>query len=284
MMLDLLLAYGDLLELPMASTDGDVRRVFLGAPAFVRRSSGSCVLVGVRPEASPLLDDELSRYIHYEGHVRAVRSPDAVKEIVSSGGLVEIGSAQWLRPPRMTAASDLLADYLMRLDAAGPSGDIADIKLIDSSSPVTYYTGRWRRPLPGDTGHFVSRRPQAFGADLWCFAAFLGGQAVRLIDLPVVPSVAPGADEAWRVQAGLDALAEHPQRFRLRPGANPDGVVMDLFSPLPSWAQRRLDIVGTPLMRSSGALFSYGIHLGEVDEEVAFLRDMLWMSPIESPR
>ena len=37
----------------------------------------------------------------------------------------------------------------------------------------------------------------------------------RLIDLPVGISAAPAADEAWRLQAALDAMAGRPQRFRI---------------------------------------------------------------------
>jgi hypothetical protein len=50
------------------------------------------------------------------------------------------------------------------------------------------------------------------------------------------------------------------------------------MSPIPSWAQRRLDIIGTPMLRSPGALFSYGVRREDVAEELEFLASMLWTS------
>lgn len=277
--LDSLLAYGDLLELPMDSTDAAGRRLFLGAPSFVRRASGSHLLVGVRPDGAALVGEELSALIEYESHVRIVRSPKsvAVEEIIDSSGLLELIAEQWLKAPRAALASEVVEEYVTRLQMAGPSGDIESVRIIDPSAAVTYYRGRWRPPKKNDQGQFVARRPQAFGADIWCFAAVSEGDVVRLIDLPIGVSLAPGADEAWRLQAALDAVDGHPQRVRVRTGAQPGFTVLDLFSPIPSWAQRRLDIVATPVLRSPGALFSYRLPREEAEEELRFLNEMLWM-------
>jgi hypothetical protein len=277
-MLDSLLAYGDLLELPTDSTDAARRRIFLGPPSYIRRASGSYLLMGVRPDATALIGEELSPFIDYEGHVRTVRSSDSAEELIASSGLTELSAEQWLQAPRAAAAGDVVDEYVRRLQAAGPSGDIEDARIIDPSAPVTYYLGRWRAPKRNDEGQFVARRPQAYGADLWCFAAVSRGNVVRLVDLPVAVSLAPGADEAWRLQAALDALAGHPQRMRVRTGGQANLMVIDVFSPLPSWAQRRLDVVGTPLLRSRGALLSYGVPQEEFEEELRFLEEMLWMS------
>lgn len=279
-MLETLIAYGDVLELPTDATDTGGRRIFLGAPAFVRRASGACLLVGVRPDGVPLVGDELSSLIEYEGHVRLIRpaGPFVPVHMLTSARLLDLGVDQWLKAPRVTSANDLIEEYQRRLQAAGPSGDIADLTLVDPSTSVTYYRGRWRPPRKTDDGSFVARRPQAFGADLWCFAQLSHGQVVKLVDLPVGVAVAPAADEAWRLQAALDALAGQPQRARVRVGPRPGSLVLDVFSPLPSWAQRRLDVIGTPLLRSRGALLSYGVPHDEVDEECLFLREMLWMT------
>ena len=279
---DSLVGYGDLLELATESADAEGRRIFLGPPSFVRRTSGSWLLMGVRPEGAPLVGDELSALIDYESHVRIVRSSESVEEMVASSGLTEISAEQWLQAPRVIPAGDLVEDYVRRLHAAGSSGDIDDMRVLDPSAPVTYYRGRWRSPQKNDCGQFVARRPQAFGAELWCFAEVSEGRAVRLVDLPVAASLAPGADEAWRLQAAVDAVAGHPQRVRVRTGTRADSMVMDVFSPLPSWARRRLDIVGTPLLRTAGALFSYGLPHEEVEEELRFLNERLWMSADES--
>ncbi len=279
-MLEALIGYGDLLELPSDTTDPTGRRIFLGAPSFVRRASGSCLLVGIRPDGAALADEELSSLIEYDGHTRMIRSSgsDALDEVLASSGLTELSSEHWLKAPRVVRASDVVNEYQQRLQASGSSGEIDILKVIDPSTPVNYYRGRWREPKKGDRGSFVARRPQAFGADLWSFAAVSDGKVVKLIDLPVGLSLAPAADEAWRLQAAIDAVAGEPQRLRVRAGTRSDSMVLDLFSPLPSWAQRRLDVVGTPLLRSRGALFSYSVPDDEIDEECRFLSDMLWMT------
>jgi len=282
-LLQSLLSYGDLLELPTETPDGTVRRIYLGPPSFVKRSSGSCLMLGIRPDAAPLLGDELSQHIDYEGHVRIMRPAGPVEELVAAGGLTELAPDQWLRAPRPASPSEVIDEHVRRLHAAGPSGEIANLRFIDPTSPVTYYRGRWRTPTKKDNGTVVARRPQAFGADLWCFADLSGGEVRRLLDFPLTLSLTPAADEAWRVQAALDALAGHPQQIRVRASHEPDRVVVDLLSPLPSWAQRRLDVIGTPILRSHGALFSYSLPAEEVEEEVRFLNEMLWLS-VGEPR
>jgi hypothetical protein len=279
--LEALVGYGDLLELPAEDPDSIGLRIYLGPPSFVRRSSGSCLLIGVRPDGAQLVGDELAALIEYEGHVRTVPSSDALDEAIASSGLTELSPEQWLEAPRPATPSELIGEYDSRLQVAGPSGDIADPRVLDPSLPVTYYRGRWRSPKPSDTGTFVARRPQAFGADLWCFAQVTGGHITQLIDLPIFGSLVLGADEAWRLQAAIDATNERHQQVRIQRGAG--RTRLDFFSPLPSWAQRRLDVVGIPLLRERGSLFSYSLPTFEVEEELRFLIDMLWMATNDQP-
>ena len=278
LLVEALVGYGDLLELPLSGTESGGLRLFLGAPGFVRRASGSRLLIGIRPDGAPLVGDALTEVIDYEGHARFVGPSEGLDELLESSELSERTVAQWLRTPRSTAPRELIDEYDTRLGAAGPSGDIEGAQLLDPSSRISYYRGRWRAPKPADNGTFVARRPQAYGADLWCFARVEGGAISQLVDLPLLGSLVPAADEAWRLQAAIDAAAGHPQMARIRAGTNPDTKVLDLFAPLPSWAQRRLDVAATPIGRGKGALFCYSVPTAEVDEEVQFLADMLWMT------
>lgn len=281
-LLDALVSYGDLLELPVAVAGQRSRQIFLGPPAYVPRATDTCLLIGVRPEGASLVGEELLGRVEHEGHVRVARATESdtgsIGEMLGSEGLIELRPEQWLNAPRHATAEDLVASYSARLDAAGPSGDIEGVRVIDPTSRVTYYRGRWRPTRPGDLGRFVARRPQAYGADLWCFAEVVRGDVIRLIDLPVQSSMAPGSDEAWRLQAAIDATAGHAQPLRVRNGVSRELLVLDFFSPVPSWAQRRLDVVATPLLRSHGALFSYGVRRDEADEEIRFLEKMMWLS------
>lgn len=285
-LLNALVSYGDLLELPVADGGHVSRQIFLGPPAFIPRATDTCLLVGVRPEGAPLLGEELSERVDYEGHVRLLRLDDSdettVGETLKSEGLIELQPDQWLGAPRPSSAEEVVHSYGARLEAAGPSGDIEGVRVLDPASNVRYYRGRWRSLRPGDIGRFVVRRPQAFGADLWCFAEIVAGEVVKLIDLPVKSPLSPGADEAWRLQAAIDATAGHAQRLRTRIGLPQETIVLDFFSPLPSWMQRRLDIVGTPLLGSRGALFSYSIPQDEMEEEMGFLETMMWLSAEKS--
>jgi hypothetical protein len=272
-----LVSYGDLLELPYEDEGVARRRLFLGVPAFVRRASDTCLLIGVRPEGAPLVRDDLLAKIEYDAHVRLIRATTpADAELLVADRLTELQPEQWFGTPRIASPEEVVSLYTARLDVARASGDIEGLRIIDPATSVTYYRGRWRPPKPTDTGRFVARRPQAFGADLWCFAEIAGGRATRLVDLPIGSVLVPAADEAWRLQAAIDCLAGHRQRVAVYTDPRSHRSVVDLFSPVPSWMQRRLDVVGTPLLRSRGALFSYALPDSELHEELECLRTMLW--------
>jgi hypothetical protein len=56
--------------------------------------------------------------------------------------------------------------------------------------------------------------------------------------------------------------------------------VIDFFAPVPMWARRRWDAVGTPVTGGSGMLFAYALREDDLAEEVAFIRDRLWLAPV----
>jgi hypothetical protein len=43
-------------------------------------------------------------------------------------------------------------------------------RILDTSRSPTFYSGRWCEPGTKHTGLFVARRPQLYGAALWCVA------------------------------------------------------------------------------------------------------------------
>jgi hypothetical protein len=284
MVLDALVASGDVFELPLDRDGRSYRRLFLGPPAYVRQPSALLVL-GVRPDGAALVGEELGERIAYDRHLRVIESADVDADATALGeeGLFELRIEQWLKLPRQVAAPEVVEGYELRLEAERDSGDIEGVRLIDPDANVAYYRGRWRPPNKADEGRFVARRPQAFGAELWCFAAIANGKVVRLIDLPVVDTLAPAADEALRLQAALDSCSGHPQRIRFTPAAEQGSAVVDLFSPVPSWAQRSLERMGTPVERSRGALFSFFMATTEAEEQISLLENLLWLSVDDSP-
>jgi len=283
LVIDALVGAGDLLELPSGDPDGPKRQIYLGYPAFVRRRSGACIVIGVRPDGEPLATGELAQRIDFDGHLRVVRPGPDLDQLLMVNGIAERSVSQWIQTPRSRSAVQLLAEYAARLDAAGSSGDIDGARILDPAAPVHYYRGRWRAPKSGDSGMFVARRPQAYGADLWCVARLDDGHFVRLVDLPLFGSLLPAADEAWELQAAIDADRGHGQSAKVRATADIGSRAIDFFSPLPSWAQRRLDLFGTPLLAGRGALFTYSLSADEVFEELDFLADRLWMSTETEP-
>jgi len=274
-----LVAYGDLVE--VSPDNGGGRLLYLAPPAFVQTLRGTFVLLGIRPEGAPLLDDSLLPSIRYERHTRTLVAKDQTSMAASLRvtGLQEMNASRWLRAPSECAPVDLVAEIDRRLHSSGDSGDAVGLQLLDPATPVRYYRGRWRPPRSNDQGKFVARREQAYGSDLWSYVQVEGGSTTRVVDLPIQAHSIRGCDEAWRLQAAIDARLGHQQIFRIEQGHG-DGKVLSLFAPPPSWLQRRWDGRGLPV-NSRGALVSYLFEADEVEAEVDFVRRMLWLE--ESP-
>jgi hypothetical protein len=281
--LDLLISIGDLLEL-RAPEGRDRRQLYLGPPSYVVKAPERYLLLGIRPYAAPLVGDALGADVINERHTRSILlAEETASAQLHAIGLHEITRAQWLNAPRAQGFAEFLSELRRRLAGAGRSGQVDGLTLIDPSRPVRYYRGRWRQPKASDHGDFVARRPQAYGADLWCLVRIEGGSPVALIDFPVADPTAPGRDEAWRVQAALDAERRQPHVLRARTAGGSDGsVALDLFAPVPGWAERYLELAGRPVTRWKGSLFSYEVPAAAVRELAEFFSAMLWMQVLEA--
>jgi hypothetical protein len=279
-LLGLLVSAGDLLELRQ-SGDAPGRLLYLGPPSYVELRPGQYLLLGIRPFAAPLISSELARAIQYEGHTRTISlASDGAAAQLSELGLHAIGRKQWVRRPAEMPAGELIRQARERISSAGPAGVVEGLTVIDPAAKVTYYRGRWRPLMRADSGLFVARRPQAYGADLWCAVLVADGTPVRLFDLPAEDPAAPAHDEAWRLQAALDAARGVPQVFRVggMAGAGASaGRTVEFFSPLPRWAERYLQLTGMAVPRTGGALFSYRVAGAAIPDLAGFLKDMLWM-------
>lgn len=282
--LDLVVGSGDLLELRQGS-GRSTRLLYLAPPSYVERAPGTYLLIGVRPFGASLFEDELVDAIDYEGHTRTLRlDPATAHDRLRAVGLHHVPKERWVASPSAGVPADLIRDYLARLDVAGPTGQLDGLHLLDPTRSVRYYSGRWRSPQSGDTGDFIARRPQAYGADLWCVARFEAGVAQRLVEFPLNDPLVPGRDEAWRFQAAVDAQRGYPQQFRVRrSGKDEDDCIFDFFSPLPGFAERYVQFVGLALGKVRGALLSYRVPSAASADMERFLTDMLWMAREEEP-
>lgn len=274
-----LIVTGDLLELhDVVVDDSHVKSTWLFAapPSFVVRPNGAVFLFGVVPDQESFLPDSLAARVRYHGYTRTIMaSPneDLTAELREQG-LQQLSESAWLKCPKAETARDALNRFQRLLSQQPPAGAVSDAEIIDPQQPVTFYRGRWTTPNK-QTGLVVGRRPQEFGAPLWCAMALENGSVARFIDLPLPKVRWRGCDAAWHLQMAIDACGGKPQSYRRR--ASPSGVRLDFFSPIPEWAERRLMIFGRAAPKEK-CLFSYELSVPDAETEERFLQERLWLS------
>lgn len=280
--LEAMIAHGDILEqrdVEEDSAHGMATMLYAAPASFVARESGTVILLGIASDQLSALPDEIEDRIEYVGHLRRLNplSGEDLRADLGQLGLMEISYDRWLRAPRPESAAEHLSQADGLLDRAQPSRDVPGLVLLDPARPVRFYRGRWVE-VRSQTGRFVGRRSQAYGAQLWSYVQLRDGNPERLIDLPAGGSRWRGCDEAWRLQMAIDATRGEPQRFKVHPGPGNTRVI-EFFSPVPMWARRRWDAIGEPVPRS-GCLFAYKLAQAECAEEVRFVHDELWLEEL----
>lgn len=276
---DFLIMAGDLLELnDVATADEDVKGtwVFAAPPSYVRRSDGRIVVTGVVSDQDTYLPSALTGRIVHKGSIRII-APEPGEDLAAAlraQGLQELSEDVWLKSPGVRQPKAVLADAAHRLEAQPPSGQIPDLEILDPDTPPTYYRGRWTAPGTR-SGMFVARRPQEFGAPIWCLVRLEHGSAERLLDLPLKKSRWRACDEAWHIQMAVDFDRGHPQLFRRYQAEQ--SVRFDFFSPLPQWSERRFLVFGASVPRDR-CLMSYELPPNLAEAEEQFLTERLWLS------
>lgn len=279
--LEAMVSHGDLLEFRELDADsGRDRAVLSAAPAaFVSRETGALFLVGIFGDQLSALPEDLAIRINHVGHTRRLipKAGENLRETLKQHGLLEIPFDDWLREPQSGKPAALISRYDHLLDLGRPSGDVPGLRLLDGERSVGYYRDRWVPPHR-QSGRFVARRDQAYGAPLWCYVQVTNGEPQALVDLPLSKSRWRGCDEAWHLQMAIDATRGHPQRLAIRVGPE-DTRIMAFFSPVPMWAQRRWDAVGARV-RSERCLFAYRIAEDELPQELRFIHRALWLDQL----
>jgi len=279
--IEALVAIGDLLELGDVALEGEkVRSTWLVAapPAFVVRQSGIAFVLGLSADEQTPLPTEMRSRVAVDRAIRSIEPHEGedLGAVLREFGLRELSDAGWLRTPRRVDAAALLASYGAKLAACSRSGEVPDLLVLDGGRNTRSYGRRWTPP-GSLTGLFVVRRPQTFGADLWGYAQLHDGVAQKLLDLPLHSERWRGCDAAWRIQMAIDALAGRPQEYRLI--LTDVGSRFEFFSPIPSWARRRLAVIGREV-EPAGCLMSFLIPTSEAAAEEAFLNDLLYLSRV----
>jgi hypothetical protein len=280
-----LMVVGDLLELSQVSVDDPNVKgtwVFAAPPAFITRPSGSTFVIGISPDELTPLPATLASQIQYRSFTRVLPGPpESVTAILRDTGMMEMTTEMWLRSPKEEGAAALKGSLLALLKTRGPSGSIEELEVLDPQSKPSFYKGRWKK-VKSQTGIYVARRPQAYGAPIWCVCRLEDGQTMQILDLPLNEKSSArwrGCDAAWHLQMAIDSCNGTPQTYRKRPASG--GAILDFFSPLPLWARRRLTILGRaePPYRS---LFSYYLPQEELAEEETFMQRRLWLACAEN--
>lgn len=274
---------GDLLELDSVTTeesaDAKGTWVFPAPPSFVVMPSGNIFILGIVPdEISPLPAALNSRLVQENcARILVPKPSEDLPSVLRGYGLLQISDAAWLKMPKVETASSLYETMVRRLTTLDPSGDIAEISILDPSQSVTYYRGRWRKPK-NDSGIFVARRPQAYGAALWGLVRLEQGAAKQFLDFPIKGTRWRGSDTAWYLQMAIDHGRGTPQCYRR--SRDSAGIRFDFFSPLPTWAQRRLMHIGRSVPKGKSLLSFIVPDYATTDEEM-FMKERLWLTKID---
>jgi hypothetical protein len=274
-----LIVYGDILEMCSADDDYWSRSSLVlrpAPPSFVQRKNGSIVVIGVAGDEITPFTPELASRLRHNGGLRIICPDDGedLESLLHEIGLLELSEAGWLRAPKLESAASYLADQRLQLAKEPPSGAVEGIRILESSRSPAFYRDRWVDAGSRHEGIFVARRPQRYGSSLWCLVELQGGMVRRFMDLHSRGDRIRPCDIAWRVQMAMDAEAGRAQRVRVRGGRETSG--LSFFSPLPSWAERRLAVVASKTL-GEGSLFSYELPTNDLEEEVAFLKKALWL-------
>jgi hypothetical protein len=190
-------------------------------------------------------------------------------------GLIELPLSAWLHAPASMTANAFLEDWRAKLPTTTSPEKIEDVEILDTKMPTTFYKGRWRAVTNKDAGLYLARRPRRYGANLWCLLELRDGLVQRLVDVHPRDARVRDCDEAWRIQAAIDAIASAPQTVRLM--SRDDKAVLAFGSPLPAWATRRLSLIGEPVL-VRGTLLAFEVPKQNVEEEVRWLEDVLWLA------
>lgn len=273
-MLDRLIDHGDLLEVRKGDS-GTPRTVLLRPPAFVE-AGDTYFLIGVRPDGAAILPGESDGRVAKRGAVRTLgQVSDETSQELFDAGLQPVSVAQWIGAPAPLEAAEFVSEYRSRLADSPEVGQVDGLEIIGQGSDTRFYKGRFRHPSTKDSGLYVARRPQQFGPGRWCVAELQHGDCEKVIDFPSMAGLGRPTDEAWRLQAAIDFTAGHPQVARVE--GDPDERKISFFGPLPSWARKRVDLLGEESDRSRGALFTYDVANADFTSLGDFLNETLWL-------
>jgi hypothetical protein len=277
--LETLIVYGDILELHPLSDELSLASTRLvlrpSPPFFVRHVGGAAILVGVAGDEITALPDEVNERVRHDGALR-ILAPLGDEEVyagLTQSGMPELSHAAWFRLPPAEPAQGYVTKWKDRLAATERPSGLEGLTVFEGTGS-DFYPKR-RVPLArGHNGFFVARRPQKYGADLWCLVDVKNGSVGHLLDLVSEGDRLRPCDLAWRILMAKDRIGGDPQRTSIQ--ACERGWRLDFYSPLPAWAQRRMTIDGASVPPTS-CLLSYEISSDALPNVAIVLAERLWL-------
>ena len=276
--IEALTSYGDLIELPAPDEGGTRAQLYVAPPTYVETTPGTLFLLGIATDGQSIVPESVAKRIQNRSHTRRIRygPAEALPITLRQLGLQGLPEKLWFKQPANRTAIETKALYDAKLAASKASGDLTDLLVLNPATPVRYYRGRWEPPKH-HTGRFVARREQRYGAPLWSYIELKDGNLTRLLDL--LPGEWRGCDMAWQLQMAIDALAGSPQQFAADL-TETETVIVKLFSPVPSWWQRRWDVLGKPV-KAVGCLLAYELDYAQYVADLPRMTSELWL--VERP-
>jgi hypothetical protein len=279
-----LIVFGDILEMRAAPNDlmlnptGFILRP--APPSFVARRDGSLAILGIAGDYITPLTAELERRVVVRGALRIMPATDGedTQTLLRELGLLKLSEKAWLRLPTVEAASTHIASWRQQVANELPAAGLDGVRILDTSRSPTFYNDRWCEPAVKHTGLFIARRPQRYGAALWCVAEVEKGVVRRFKDLSAPGDKLRPFDLAWRIQAAFDSNSGMPQRYRCSDRETAT-TTLRFFSPIPSWCERHLSVVGHKT-KADRCLFSFDIPTNAVANELKLLHETLWMTEL----
>jgi hypothetical protein len=273
--IDGLVGYGDLIELRSAEPGDSRLYLYSGFPSFVEPAPGHFLILGIRDAAQQILPDTLMSRINCVGFTRRILAE--ISEDLSGHlrqlGLHHLPEVLWQKEPTQISASELKRHFDIQLNGTNASSSVEGLIVVDPERSPRYYKARWVQPK-GLTGRFVGRREQYYGAPLWCYVELKNGQPTKLLDL--LDKDWRGCDLAWRLLLALDYMNGRAQTYRTELLENGE-VLLRLYSPIPSWVQRRWDLLGSRVT-APHCLLAYRLSYDQYVADLPRLRDSLWLA------
>lgn len=276
-----LLVGGDLIELAQVALTGLEEKptwLFCAPPSFLK-SAERLYIFGIAPDDAPFLPARLLDRLRYDGSTRFIDATtnESLDEVFASLGLRRLVETTWLSKTSIEAPGAFIERVVLpRIRQGGLVGAMPGVSVLRHADSIqTRYRDRWAL-LEAESGLFIGRMEQPYGAPLWYVMDLHGGQVERALVLPFYDIASRACDQAWRIQLAIDAHSGHPASYSMRNES--DGCRIDSSFPLPLSAKRRLLYLGGMTNHQTRHDGSFWIPFAACETAERFLQTDLWLS------